>query len=213
MAAESEPSATRLETPHPSPGPANDKDFLRQVGDRARLLRRQRGLTLEQVAERSGMSVGALSQLERGMGNPSLGTVGRVAHTLGIPVPSLLSSAPERSPVVRRGDRRPVSMHPEPGSGDVEGRFELMTPGPNHQLEVLWVEVPAGVSTEMTPYSHGGEEVGVVLEGVHEVHIGGVVHVLEAGDSITYASDIPHWYRNPGPATVRAIWIITPPTW
>ena len=123
------------------------------------------------------------------------------------------SSAPERSPVVRRGDRRPVSMHPEPGSGDVEGRFELMTPGPNHQLEVLWVEVPAGVSTEMTPYSHGGEEVGVVLEGVHEVHIGGVVHVLEAGDSITYASDIPHWYRNPGPATVRAIWIITPPTW
>ena len=188
-------------------------DFLPRLGMEIRRIRKLRGWTLEQVGERSGVSLGALSQLERGGGNPGIGTVGRVAHALGVSVASLLTSAPERSPVVRKDERRQLTMHPEGGDELVEGRFELLTPGLDHQLEVIWVEVPPGNSTQETPYSHGGEEVGVVLEGVQEVHIGEDVHRLGAGDAITYASAIPHWYRNPGPGVTRAIWIITPPTW
>ncbi len=193
-------------------GPFDD-GFLEQLGAEIRRLRKQRGLTLEQMVERSGVSLGALSQLERGYGNPALGTLARVAHALGVSAASLLTSTPERSPVVRRNERRRLTMHPHSGDDLGEGVFELLTPGLNHQLEVLWLEVPPGSSTQETPYTHGGEEVGIVLEGVHEVHVGGELYVLQAGDAITYSSTVPHWYRNPGPQPTRAIWIITPPTW
>ena len=59
---------------------------------------------------------------------------------------------------------------------------------------------------------HEGEEAGFIVKGTHEVNVDGRLHVLKAGDSISYASTRPHWYRNPGKDPVEAIWIITPPT-
>ena len=190
-----------------------DDGFLERLGSEIRRLRKLRGLTLDQMVERSGVSLGALSQLERGYGNPELGTLVRVAHALGVSAASLLTTTPERSPVVRKHERRRLTMHPEGGNEQLEGLFELLTPGLDHQLEVIWLEIPAGTSTEANPYLHGGEEVGVILDGVHEVHVAGETYLLEAGDAITYPSTVPHWYRNPGPQVTRAIWIITPPTW
>ncbi len=197
----------------PGAAPPFDDAFLERLGSEVRRLRKQRGLTLDQMVERSGVSAGALSQLERGYGNPELGTLVRVAHALGVSAASMLTSSPERSPVVRRSERRRLTMHPEGGNELLEGVFELLTPGLDHQLEVIWLEIPPGSSTEANPYLHGGEEVGVILEGAHEVHVAGETYLLEAGDSITYPSTVPHWYRNPGPGVTRAIWIITPPTW
>ena len=50
------------------------------------------------------------------------------------------------------------------------------------------------------------------VEGRHEVHLGDATYTLEPGDSITYSSRLPHWYRNPGDEPVRSLWVITPPT-
>jgi transcriptional regulator with XRE-family HTH domain len=208
---EADPAIDRLGPAIPQG--AFDDGFLEHVGAEIRRLRKQRGLTLEEMVERSAVSLGALSQLERGSGNPELGTLARVAHALGVSAASLLTSTPEQSPVVRRNERRRLTMHPQWGNDPVEEVYELLTPGLKHQLEVLWLEVPPGSSTQKTPYTHGGEEVGVVLEGVQEVHVGDEFYVLQAGDAITYPSTVPHWYHNPGPQTTRAIWIITPPTW
>ena len=52
----------------------------------------------------------------------------------------------------------------------------------------------------------------MILEGRHEVHLGEESYTLGPGDSITYSSRVPHWYRNPGDEPVRSIWVITPPT-
>ena len=54
-----------------------------------------------------------------------------------------------------------------------------------------------GYSSEDTPFVHDGEEFGIVLEGTHAVNVGGAHYVLQAGDSISYSSTIPHWYENP----------------
>jgi transcriptional regulator with XRE-family HTH domain len=185
-------------------------ELLEAVGKRIRERRMAAGLVLEQLADRSGVSTGALSQLERGVGNPSLGTLTQVAHALGTTLPMLLDIAPATSPLVRREERRRITLH----DGDREGAtYELLTPDLGRLLEVIWVETEPGNTTEGTPYAHAGEEVGVVIEGVSEVHVGDESYLLRAGDAISYPSTTPHWFRNPSSRRNKIIQVITPPTW
>ena len=186
--------------------------MLQDLGGRIRFLRRERNLTLERLGELSGLSVGIVSQIERGKGNPSFATLAQLAHGLDIPVGRLLHvSEQHKSPVVRRGERRRLDGH---GLGNEDGgQYELLTPDFTGALEVVWVETPPGYDTSATPYTHNGEEFGLVIEGRVTVHVGGVSHDLGEGDSIRYDSSVPHWYSNPGPETCRAVWVITPPTW
>ena len=156
------------------------------------------------------MSTGALSQLDRGVGNPSLGTLSQVAHALGTSLPQLLDTAPATSPLVRREERRRITLH---DGADQGATYELLTPDLGRLLEVLWVETEAGHTTEGTPYVHAGEEVGVVIEGVSEVHVGGETYVLRAGDAVSYPSTTPHFFRNPSSKPNKIIQVVTPPTW
>jgi transcriptional regulator with XRE-family HTH domain len=187
---------------------------MASLGAQLRTLRKTRDLTLEQLAARSGVSAGLLSQMERGQGNPSFNTLVQVAHALSVPVASLFRPESTGSPVVRRADRRRIDIHAG-GDADPAGEptiTELLTPSLAGALEVLLIEVPPGYSTRATPFTHEGEEFGLILQGRHEVHLGDATYTLDAGDSITYSSRIPHWYRNPGDEPVRSIWVITPPT-
>ena len=58
-----------------------------------------------------------------------------------------------------------------------------------------------------------GEEIGIVLSGSLDVHVGDASYRLDAGDSIRFSSTVPHWFVNPGPDPVDAIWVSTPPSW
>ncbi|WP_319463855.1 XRE family transcriptional regulator [Micromonospora sp. RTP1Z1] len=187
----------------------NTEALMATVGLQLRTLRKLRGLTLEGLAHKADVSIGLISQIERGRGNPSFNTLVQLAHALDVPIGRLFHTAMVTSPVVRAHERRVLDMH---SSGDVDALHALLTPNLDGALEAIWVEAPAGYDTTETPFSHPGEEFGLVLEGRHEVYLDGTRYVLEAGDSITYASTTPHWYRNPGPDPVKAIWIITPPT-
>jgi transcriptional regulator with XRE-family HTH domain len=196
--------------PAPS-APAIDA-MIQDLGNRIRALRRERNLTLERLSELANLSVGIVSQIERGRGNPSFATLAQLAHGLDIPVGRLLHVAENhKSPVVRRGERRRLDGH---GLGyDDGGQYELLIPDLTGALEVVWVEHSPGYDTSATPYRHNGEEFGLVIEGRVVVHLDGVAHDLGPGDSIRYDSSVPHWYSNPGPDKCRAVWVITPPTW
>lgn len=187
----------------------NTEALMGTVGKQLRSLRKMRGLTLEELSRRSEVSMGLISQIERGRGNPSFNTLVQMAHALDVPIGRLFYTAEDASLVVRADERRILDVH---GSAGSEATHALMSPGLNGALEAIWVEAPPGYDTSKTPFSHPGEEFGVVLEGRHEVFVGGVQHILGPGDSITYPSATPHWYRNSGDELVKAIWIITPPT-
>jgi transcriptional regulator with XRE-family HTH domain len=179
------------------------------VGGQVRVLRKMRHLTLEETGRRSGISTGLLSQIERGRANPSFNTLAQLAHTLDVPIGRLFHFADEEPPpVVRAGERRSLDFHERQD----DASHYLLTPNLEGSLEAVWVEAPPGYDTSGTPFAHPGEEFGIVLEGRHEVYLDGTRHELSPGDSITYSSTIPHWYRNPGPDVVKAIWVITPPS-
>jgi transcriptional regulator with XRE-family HTH domain len=187
----------------------NTEALMGTVGLQLRALRKMRDLTLEELARRSQVSVGLISQIERGRGNPSFNTLVQMAHALEVPIGRLFHTAEETSPVVRAGERRILDTHLAQGT---EALHALMSPSLDGALEAIWVEAPPGYDSSATPFSHPGEEFGIVLEGRHEVYLDGVRYELGPGDAITYSCTTPHWYRNPGPDPVKAIWVITPPT-
>ncbi|MFR9672959.1 helix-turn-helix domain-containing protein [Streptomyces sp. TR06-5] len=194
----------------PNGGPDVDA-LVATVGVQIRALRKQSGLTLDDLSRTSGVSTGLISQVERGKGNPSFATLVQLAHGLDIPVGRLFHLSEQISPVVRRSERRNLDFHGVQGPQDA--RYELLTPTVTGALEVLWVETQPGHDTSDTPFRHNGEEFGLVLSGVKDVYLDGVRHRLEAGDSITYPSSTPHWYANPGDQPSVSVWVITPPSW
>jgi len=186
----------------------NAEALMVTVGEQLRSLRKMRGLTLEEVGRRSEVSIGLISQIERGRGNPSFHTLVQVAHALDVEIGRLFHTTRDTSLIVRASERRVLDIH---GSAGTSATHALMSPGLNGALEAIWVEAPPGYDTSDTPFSHPGEEFGVVLEGHHEVFVDGVRHTLGPGDSATYPSSTPHWFRNTGNEPVKAIWIFTPP--
>jgi len=180
---------------------------LVELGAQIQALRATHALTLEELGRRAGISPGLLSQLERGLGNPSFSTLYRLAHALEVPLSSFFQGpGSENGIVVRRYERKRLLL---PGRQLI---YELVTPDLNRPFEVVWVEFGPGVSTEKHPYVHKGEECGLVLEGELEVHLGDQVYTLESGDSITFQSTIPHWHCNPGKERTKTVWTVVPPS-
>lgn len=174
------------------------------IGARLRSARRAAGLTLEEVAARSSLTKGFLSQVERDLASPSVGSLLRVCEVLGVAVGSLFEQA--RGPLVRAAERAPVQF----GGEGVDER--QLTPADEHRLLVLSGEIAPGGGSGDEPYALASEvEFVHVLEGMLELEVDGVVHRLAAGDSLTFAADAPHRWRNPGTVSpARVLWVLTP---
>jgi len=162
-----------------------------------------------------------LSQIERGMSNPSIGTLKRIAEAMNITFISLLgfkeSAEDEREPeknwdqpqevsVVKEGKRK-VLVYP----GGTRRAF-LLTPDLRRKLEILLTYEEPQQENDEDWYQHEGEEFGFVLEGRYEVTVKGQTYVLEKGDSIYFPSRLPHKMRCIGEKTATTIWVITPPS-
>ncbi len=184
-------------------------ETLDRVGRHIQGLRTSKGISQEQLAHAADVSSGLISQLERGIGNPSFLTMAKIAYALGVPISTFFEDGRSPDIVVHPHSRKKLSV---PEFEEVGLVYELLTPDLNRALEAIWVEFPPGASNQERPFQHQGEECGLLLEGVLEVHIGDDVHCLRPGDSIAYVSNVSHWYRNPGPVTAKSVWVITPPS-
>jgi transcriptional regulator with XRE-family HTH domain len=188
-------------------GPSDLTQFGRKLGP----LRVAANLTIEELAEKAGVSTGLVSQLERGIGNPSFNTMAKLAYALGVPIGTFFTGAMPADPVVRKANRKKLT-HSAFGNDGPAPVYELLTPDLQRKLEVIWVELPPHQSNQEAPFVHDTEECGILLSGTLEVHLGDQVHVLQAGDSIAFHGLVPHWYRNPGDVPAVSIWIVTPPS-
>jgi transcriptional regulator with XRE-family HTH domain len=185
-------------------------DQPRLIGREIRSLRKARGLTLAGLAGASGVSIGYLSLLERDRATPSIKVLHALSRALGVTISWFFEAndAPEaeRDLVVRRGRRRRLDY----SAGVVD---ELLSPNLAGALELLSCRFPPGASSGDEPYTHAGEEAGVVIRGRLELWVDGRTATLEAGDSFGFQSALPHRYRNPGPDETEVIWAITPPSY
>lgn len=183
---------------------------LRSLGATIRGSRQAAGLTLQQLAQKSNLSISYLSQVERNILTPSVSTLKRLADLLDIPATELMfggkdGSAPRAVGVVRKGHRKGVSL---PGSNI---HYELLTPDLQRRSSMLWLVAPPG-SESGPAFVHEGEDGVLVLKGELEIEVGGENYQLAEGDSIYFSASLPHCWRNITDENAEAIWLSTPPS-
>ena len=187
-------------------------DKFRAIFDGIRKLRKEKGITLNEMAEKTGISINYLSRVERGKTNPSVGILKRISNVLGVSLlglggePLQNSVRPQEVAIVRRNMRK-MLVYPKSKLKEY-----LLTPDLNRKLEVLLGESKPGKSKEDEWYSHEGEEFGLVLEGQYEVTVENKTYILNEGDSIYFLSHLPHKMRGIGRKRCKTLWVITPPS-
>lgn len=154
-----------------------------RVGGEIRRWRGQRGLTLAQVAERSGLNVGYLSQIENDKASPSLEALAAIGDALDVPIAwFLLGDA--AAPVVVRAAERSVKVGPD------GGKVERVDGGTSGDVAILQVCVPPG--TGIGDHTHPGLEHHLVISGRWRMRQGAHEVELEAGDYIRWDGTVPH---------------------
>jgi transcriptional regulator with XRE-family HTH domain len=183
---------------HPKAGPKkmDEPDLL---VDCLRSRRKELRLTMQQVADRAGLSVGFISQIERGITTPSLSSLVAVSRVLGLHVSNFLAQPRVDTPRTRH-DTRPIYAISE--NSVTYERVSSSFAGSN--LRSVIIHEPPGHRAE--PISHEGEEILFILEGAITIELDGECSVLETGDSIHFPSSKIHstWNHSTGPA--RILW-------
>jgi transcriptional regulator with XRE-family HTH domain len=192
-------------TPESSEQAPHDADDS-WVGSRLRSIRKERDLSIQQVAANVGLSIGMISQIERGISTPSLRSLRLLANTFNVPV-SWFFSAPhepaESRHIVRRAQRRLLKVA---HTGVVQ---ELLSPESPGQIEIYEILLEPGGSSDGEAYSHQGEKAGLVISGRLHLWVDQERYVLRHGDSFRFSSTQPHRFANPSPRETRLIWIVS----
>jgi transcriptional regulator with XRE-family HTH domain len=177
------------------------------IGLKVRELRISRGKSVRGLAAEIGVSAALLSQVERGITDPSLDTLRKLSRALDVPLFSLFGESDGQSAAVVRSESR---MRVRAPRGGVE--YSRISAG-NGRVELLEGRLDPGGSSSDEPWSHPSDEVVVVIEGVLLVEVAEERHRLGLGDSCSFDSRRPHRYVNPGPGQARFLVAITPPSY
>jgi transcriptional regulator with XRE-family HTH domain len=178
------------------------------VGGRIRELRRAKQMSLETVAARTRLSIGFISQIERGLSSPSLRVLATLADVLGVGIAALFGATPNGDGasggvVTRQAQRAELKLWRTGVSK------QLLSPaGSDGRLNLFLVHLEPGGSTGDELYTHDGEEAGLVLEGAMTLTVDAKTWTLQKGDSFRFASRRPHRFSNPdADANALVLWV------
>lgn len=173
------------------------------VGQRIRTLRERQDLSLRALSARCGLSINAISQIERGENSPTVSSLHQLANALGVSITELFRGDHEHSVVFVPAASRLKSEY-----GGL--RLESLGIGlPYQQLQPFLVTIEPGAGNTDEPVSHEGEEFVFCLAGEIDYHVGPERYHLRAGDSLLFESARPHHFHNDaaGPATCLLIFL------
>jgi transcriptional regulator with XRE-family HTH domain len=175
-----------------------------RIGARLRAARLAQRMTIEAVAEASGLTKGFVSRLERDAASPSVASLVTVCEVIGLRVGDLFE--PPQTAVVRAGEGRQISF------GATKALERLLTPGTQQQLEIIHSTVEAAGHGGTELYAlHCDTEFAYVVSGCLEVVFEDRVVTLAAGDAMTFSGRTPHTWRNPAEAEAcEVLWVLSP---
>ena len=185
----------------------SDEASDQRLGETVRLLRQRAGLSIQDVATKTGLSNGMISQLERARAMPSIRTLRLLSIALEVPISYFFETSDPAADVqryiVRKNNRRLLRLT---ASGVVK---EALTPEGTGQLELYELTLNPGASSGTDFLQHTGEKAGYILSGSLRLWLDNQAHVLEAGDSFRFPSIVPHMFDNPTQQAARVIWVTT----
>ncbi|MEM9278571.1 MAG: XRE family transcriptional regulator [Pseudomonadota bacterium] len=179
------------------------------VGNDIRALRKSRSMTLVEFAEALNRSVGFVSQIERGISDPSIADLRNIATLFSVPISFFFgdnTSNPAESRHIVRADHRRKLGNPEEGLIE-----ELLSPDLGGSFEIIRSEFAPG-SRLVDAQQRDTEEAGYIISGTLELELEGEWHTLNEGDSFRFAGEAYRW-RNTKNKPAIAIWVVSPPVY
>jgi transcriptional regulator with XRE-family HTH domain len=179
------------------------EDVVASIGPKVRQLRRQKNLSLQQLADRAGLSAAAIHKIERNGMVPTITTLMKLAAALNRSVAYFVDEEPSDAAVlVRSDDRKPVFTSKE--------RLDLAgISGPYGQFFMAGAvaTVEPGADSGPKPMEHPGEELVFMLDGNLCFMVDDEEYVLRRGDALHFRTDRPHHWWNPSSRPARAVWM------
>ncbi len=186
------------------------------IGERLREIREAKGLSQRELANRTGLTNGAISMIEQNKTSPSVSSLKRLLDGLPISLSEFFREVEEAGePKYFYTASEFTELSPqEIGFGEAAARVSLRQLGDasHHSLQVLHEKYPPGADTGPELLKHESEEAGIVVSGVIEVTVGNQVRVLNPGDGYLFDSRLPHKFRNIGSRECEIISVCTPPS-
>jgi len=180
-------------------------DLAPVVGGNLRRLRMRRGLSLEKLAEASGVSRAMLGQIELGKSAPTINVLWKIARALDVTFSALISvRGGGGTKVLRAAESKLLSSHD--GAFVSRALFPFDEP---RRVEFYELRLAARKRERADPHPAGTMENLVVTAGTVEIHLGREVHELETGDAILFEADVPHSYVNAGSREARMYLVMT----
>ncbi len=180
---------------------------MMNIGMEIKKLRTEKGITLKELSEKSELSVGFLSQLERGLTTIAVDSLEKLAAILEVHLTHFFDYPLKKKELVLRSYEQEIM-------DSVEGgfiKYSLSSNMENKQLVPRLIEIlPQKKDEEIVSYTHEGEEFVYVLEGILTVYINGIRHEVYPGDSVHMDSTISHNWANYTNKNVKLIAINTP---
>jgi len=182
------------------------------VGRKIKILRAEKKLTLEQLANMSGVSKSMLSQIERGRTNPTLAILWTLTQSLGIDISDLLNTP--QSETDKNTRIAHIKAHETPEIQSADGKCTLKILGPIDLVtKTEWYDMTMtlGGLLKSDGHAEGTKEHLTLLEGELSVRNGTEEILLCAGDTARYDADIPHYIENKGKKPARALMVVLAP--
>lgn len=184
--------------------PVYEEKLEESLGNRLRELRRQQGLSLRALAEKSGLSANTLSLIENGKTSPSVATLQQIALALNIPITAFFEIKITRDPVIfTQKDKRAATAFSH-------GKLEELGNINNDGLQPFIVTFDPHTDSGPQALTHEGNEFVYCLSGRVIYTITGEEYTLEPGDSLLFASKMPHSWHNPTDEQAMIIVIMAP---
>ncbi|WP_038364665.1 XRE family transcriptional regulator [Bosea sp. UNC402CLCol] len=184
----------------------SDTDIDRRLGERLKAARQRHGLTLDELAQRTGVSRAMISRIERGESSPTATVLVRLGSGLGLSLSALLEEEAGTGPLSRRASQ-PVWR--DPASGYL--RRNVSPRGTGSSFEIVEVELPGGAEVRLDSAAGAPtlDQQIWVLRGRLDLTVEGTSHTLAEGDCLQMHLRGPITYRNPGADPVRYAVILT----
>lgn len=178
------------------------------IGQKIKELRKDKNLTLKQLAALVELTPSYISQVENEKSSPSIATLKRIASALGVRTVDFFADELIDDPPVLPPEKWTKVLIP----GWEASVHQLAHVVGNKRMQPFHTEIEPGGGPQEN-YSHPGEEFGFVLEGELTLYLGEEVHHLKQGWAVYYSSLVPHSWRNFGDKPCRLIWVVSPPSW
>ncbi len=183
--------------------------MTKTIGEKLKKSRNDKGISLRELAAKVELSASFLSQIEQGKASPSIENLKKIANALDVKVSYLVDDDYEVENSVQFVKKEDIRYTESRGSNT---KLSVLIGSREKNMEPIMYEIAPYGESGRDFYSHAGEEFVYIIEGELEIYIEDMIYQLKEGDMLYFKSNIRHRFKNNTKKKVKALWVVSPPT-